>query len=291
MTADIQLGVKNFGDYREFLKFYFEKKKAENPNWSYGMWAKRLGLQATSSLTKIVTGDRDPGPEITSKLVQFLNFNSTEEQYFSDLIRLSKIKDDPRLRMLLMEKMGREYPDASLKVLDDRSFEIISNWFALTIREMVRLKDFVEDPVWIQKRLMFDVTVEEINTTLVNLQHQGLIKRNKEGRLVVSSGLLHTTNDVASEAIKRYHEQMLDNAKTVLRKVPVEEREFTAETFTIDISKIPEAKQFIREFKLKFTKIFEEQKGSQTYQFQVQFFPLTKDCDSNSTDVLDLNLN
>lgn len=106
--------------------------------------------------------------------------------------------------------------------------------------------------------------------------HQGLLKRNKEGKLVTSSGLLHTTNDVASEAIKQYHEQMLENAKSALRKVSVEEREFTAEMMTIDKNKLPEIKEFIREFKAKFVRVFEEQKGSEAYQFQVQFFPLTK---------------
>lgn len=273
---DSKLNVKNFGDYRVFLKSHFELKKEQNAQWSYGAWAKRLGLQATSSLTKIMTGDREPGPEITSKLVQFLNFDSNEKQYFCDLIRLSKIKDDPRLKMMLMEKMGREHPDAHLHVIDDRSSDIISNWFCLTIREMVKLHDFLEDPKWIQARLMFDVSLDQIKKALEDLLHQGLLKRNKEGKLVVSSGLLRTTNDIASEAIKQYHEQMLDNAKSALRKVSVEEREFTAEMMTIDKNKLPEIKEFIREFKAKFVRVFEEQKGSETYQFQVQFFPLTK---------------
>lgn len=275
-TLDYKLNVKNFGDYREFLQAHFELKKGQNHNWSYGMWARRLGLKATSSLTKILTGDREPGAEITSKIVQFLNFDTTEEQYFCDLVRLSKIKDDPRLKMMLMEKMGREHPDANLHIMDDRSFVIISNWFCLTIREMVKLHDFMEEPSWIQKRLMFDVSVEEIKKALDDLLHQGLLKRNKEGRLTVSSGLLHTTNDVASDAIKSYHRQMLENAKGALQKVHVEKREFTSETMTIDASKIPEAKEFIRDFKARFVRLFEEQKGNETYQFQVQFFPLTE---------------
>ena len=275
-TLDNKLNVKNFGDYREFLKSHFELKKALNPNWSYGMWAKRLGLQATSSLTKILSGDREPGSEITSKMVQFMNFDTVEEQYFCDLIRMSKIKDDPRLKMMLMEKMGREHPDANLHVIDDRSFAIISNWFCLTIREMVKLHDFIEDPAWIQKRLMFEVSVEEIKKALDDLLHQGLLRRSKEGKLIVSSGLLHTTNDVASDAIKSYHGQMLENAKDALQKVHVEKREFTSETITIDASKIPEAKEFIRDFKARFVRLFEEQKGNETYQFQVQFFPLTE---------------
>ncbi len=269
------LNVKNFGDYRNFLKTHFEVKQKQNPNWSFGVWAKKLDLKATSSLTKIINGEREPGDSITEKFIEYFDFDSTEKSYFSDLVRLSKIKDDPRLKMMLMEKMGREHPDAHLHVLSDKSFEIISNWFCLTIREMVNIIDFQEDPEWIQERLMFEVSIDEIRQAIKDLLHQGLIRRNNEGKLISSQGLLHTTNDIASEGIKRFHEQMLDHAKVSLRTVDVELREFTSETLTINTSNIPEAKELIREFKKKFARLLEEQEGNETYQFQMQFFPLT----------------
>jgi uncharacterized protein (TIGR02147 family) len=269
------LNVKNFGDYRSFLKTHFEVKQKLNPSWSLGAWAKRLDLKATSSLTKILNGDRDPGESITEKFAQYFDFDSNEKNYFNDLIRLSKIKDDPRLKMILMQKMGREYPDAHLHVLTDKSFEIISNWFCMTIREMVRLYDFQEDPEWIQERLMFEVSVDEIRQAIKDLLHQGLIKRNDEGKLISSQGLLHTTNDVASKSIKRFHKQMLDHAKTSLHTVDVELREFSSETLTINKSNISQAKELIRDFKAKFARLLEEQQGDETYQLQVQFFPLT----------------
>jgi uncharacterized protein (TIGR02147 family) len=276
MNTSEAINIKEFMDYRSYLKSFFELKKSHNPNWSYGVWANKLGLKATSSLTKIITGEREPGPDITQKMVSFFNFNSVEGQYFNDLVRLSKIKDDPRLKMMLMERMGREHPDAHLHVMDDRSLEIISNWFGMTIREMVKLTDFVEDAEWIQKRLMYEISDHEINKTIKDLLHQGLITRDKAGKLKVSDGLLHTTNDVANEGIKKYHEQMLDNAKKALRLVAIEKREYNAETFVIDEKNLPEAKEFIRDFKSKFVRNFEEKEGSQVYQLQIQFFPLTE---------------
>ncbi len=269
------LNIKNFGDYREFLRSHFEEKQKTVKTWSYGNWAKRLGLKATSSLTKIMNGEREPGPEITTKLVGYFKFDSVQANYFSDLIRLSKSKEDIRLRVMIMEKMGREHPDARIQVLDDKSFAIISNWFCMTIREMVRLSDFQEDPKWIQQRLRYSVKTGEIAEALKNLQHQGLIRRNKEGRLVTSEGLLRTTDDVASEAIRNYHEQTLEIAKQSLREVSVDLREFTSETLTINASNIPACKELIREFRAKFSRLMEEQQGDETYQLQIQFFPFT----------------
>jgi hypothetical protein len=68
---------------------------------------------------------------------------------------------------------------------------------------------------------------------------------------------------------------MLDNAKKALRRVSLDKREFNAETFVIDEANLPEAKEFIREFKSKFVRTFEEKEGNQAYQLQIQFFPLT----------------
>jgi hypothetical protein len=65
------LNIKNFGDYRNFLKTHFEIKQKQKPNWSLGAWAKRLDLKATSSLTKIINGEREPGDCITEKLIQY----------------------------------------------------------------------------------------------------------------------------------------------------------------------------------------------------------------------------
>ncbi len=269
--------IKNFGSYRDFLQRHFNWKKKQNPNWSYGLWAKKLGLNTTSSLTKIMTGHREPGSSITQKFIEYFQFDALESHYFQDLIRLSKLKDDLRLKIMLMEKMGREHPDLKIKLLDDKSFSIISNWYCMAIREMVRLEDFSENSDWIQSKLLFPVTEEKIKLAIQDLLHQGLLKRNMTGKLVPSSGVLTTTNDIASKAIQKYHTQMLDIAKLSLKESPVSEREFTSETLTINTENLSAAKELIREFKSKFSRLFEEQQGNKTYQLQIQFFSLTKE--------------
>ena len=92
----------------------------------------------------------------------------------------------------------------------------------------------------------------------------------------MGDGRIKTTNDIHSEAIKRYHEQMLDNAKEAIRKIDVNSREYTSSTFTMRSSNIPKAKELVREFREKFTKLLEEENGDGTFHIQVQFFPLTK---------------
>lgn len=264
-------------DYRDFLRKHIEEKKKTSAGWSLAVWSRSLGLSSTSSLTKVLNGEREPGEKITQSLIQYFHFGHKEEIYFKDLIRLSKIKSDPRLKSVLMKQMDKLSPSEMIRLLDDKTFSIIKDWYCLAIREMLRLKDFKEDPKWIAKRMAFPLTEEQIKKTITILLQQGLITRDSEGNLLVGEGSLQTKNDKVSEAIQSYHSQMLDNAKLALTTQHILEREFNAETITINQSRIPEAKELIRKFKSDFARMFEEAEGDQTYQMQIQFFSLTKE--------------
>ena len=240
------------------------------------MWVNQLGLKDTSSITKIVQGSRHPGAAITEALIKHFRFNSKDAQYFRDLVHLHKIKQDPRLSVLLLEKMGKQFPNAALRILDDKAFAIISNWYCTAIREMVKLNEFFEDPEWISKKLYFKVTPKEAKQAMDLLLAAELLSRDAQGRLKVTQGRFKTQNDYASEAIKRYHESMLENAKQAIRLIAVEDREFSASVITMNAANILKAKELIREFKDQFAQLMEEESGDGTYQIQLQFFPLTR---------------
>ncbi len=267
--------LKTFTDYRAFLIAHVQDCKRRKPDWTFGIFARQLGLKDPSSITKIIQGQREPGDAITGKLIHYFSFSPKDAQYFKDLIRLRKIKDDPRMTVMLLEKMGKDHPNATFRLLDDKSFQVISNWYCIAIREMVKLDQFVADPAWISKMLQFKVTPTEASKAIDLLVNVGLLER-VEGKLLVREGRFHTSNDLSSEAIKRYHESMLDNAKEAIRKFNVDEREFSAASLTMSSSRIGEAKELIREFKSRFAKLLEEDKGDITSQIQIQFFPLTK---------------
>lgn len=270
------MNLNKFTDYRTFLVAHVQDMKKKKKNWSYGAWAQSLGLKTTSSITKIINGEREPGPNMTKKMVHYFEFDEKQAQYFRDLICLQKIKSNPRLSVLLMEKMGKDYPDSRLRVMDDKSFLIISNWYYLALRELCRMQNFKEEPEWISEIFLFKVTSREISQAIKTLVQLDLLKRDSKGLLYLHEGRLDTSNDIASEAIKRYHEQMLEHAKSAIRKITVEEREITSTSLLMSSANLKMAKDLIREFKQKFEKLMEEDCGDRVYQLQIQLFPLTK---------------
>ena len=268
--------VRQFTHYRAFLVAYSQERKSKDPSWSYGLWARKVGLQSTSSITKVIQGERHPGPRLVERLVHYFRFNQRDAAYFKDLVNLAKLQNDPRLAVMILEKIGKQFPDERTRILDDKTFAILAHWYSFPIREMSRMSAFMEDPEWISKKFLFKVGAREVEQAIRNLLGAGLLIRNASGQLTVAEGRVDTRNDFASEAIKRYHEQMLENAKTSLRSIPVEEREFTAATLVLRKENLPKAKQLIREFRARFAELMEEPDGDQVYQVQVQLFPLTQ---------------
>ncbi len=265
-----------YSDYRTFLKSHSEIKKQDNPNWSLGVWANTLKLKNKSTLLMVLSGKRHPGDDLKDKLCEYFNFNKKEMEYFNDLIQLQKAKDDPKLSAALIEKIGKIHPNNTFRLLDDSEFSAICNWHYYAIREMVNLEEFIEDSEWIQGQLNFQIAKPEINKTIKELLQLKLLKRNENGKLVQSRDVVTSTAGIPSEAIKRNHEQNLDNAKAAVRKFDINERYMGGLTMTIKEANFPRAKELIRNFEDKFMELMEEDSGDTTIQLNLQMFPLTK---------------
>jgi uncharacterized protein (TIGR02147 family) len=268
--------LSQFSDYRAFLLAHAQERRARNPRWSYGCWARQLGLQGASSLTKIVQGKRNPGPEIIGKLVAYFKLGETDAAYFRDLVAFQKHKRNPQLAVLLWESVRQRHPGRAVRILDDRTFQAIANWYFYAIREMVRLDTFFEDPRWIAHRLRFPVAPRDVAGALRTLLELGLLGRDERGSLVVAETPIDTANDFASEALRRHHEQMLEHAKTAVRTIEPQDRELTSTTFVMMAAQLPDAKRALRRCREALVDRFEKKGGDTVYQLQMQLFPLTR---------------
>lgn len=272
----VQESVYQFSDFRAFLKNHAQEAKKRNPSWSYGAWARRLGLSGTAALTMVIHGQRNPGQRFMEKLNRYFEFDAREREYFSNLVRLQKYSTDPEMRVLLMEKIASIHPTGSFRLLDVHTFDAISHWYFYAIREMTLLDRFQEDPAWISSELRFKVSPRDATYALRILKKLGLLRRDSQGRLKPSDGTIDTTSDIAAEGIKRFHEEMIEHAKTSVRSADVSERELNATTLALHHRDLAKAKQLIRKFQDQFCRTLEKGSGDSVYQLGIQFFPLTK---------------
>ena len=269
--------IFSYSDFRAFLKTHYEEMKQHYTYWSLGVWARKLNVSSTSTISMILNGKRLPSDELIEKFIDYFEFSTEQKkEYFRDLIQLKKYQENPRLSVLLMEKLGQKHPSGEFHLLDAESFSLISHWYHYAIREMTRLKHFKEDTEWIQKKLRFPVTHREIQNALKRLLDLGLLKRNELSNITYSEGKINTENDIAQEGLKRFHEQMLNHAQSSIRNVDVTQREIRGSTFTIQSKDLPKAKEWIRNFMNEFADYFNANEGDDIYQLNFQLFPLTK---------------
>ncbi len=266
-------------DYRSYLVTHFEDAKKRNPSWSYQAWAKKLGLKNNTSLLKIIHGQRDAGPEILEKLLRYFRFGVKERAYFEDLVRLSKVKGDPELSLMVKERLEKRRPTGPFILLDVKTFSAISHWWYYAIRQLTRLPGFLEDPQWIAQRLRFKVNPRDIARALDTMLQLNLLERDpKTKRLRITAGKgIQTLEDISQEGLKRFHEGALALAQEAVRTVPVEKRQISSITLAVSTAKIPQMKDFIRRMEDEFVRQFSETgTGDAVYQIQTQLFPLTQ---------------
>lgn len=266
----------NYVDYRTFLKDRFDAKKRKRRSWSYGVWARELDLASSSTLIMIMNGDRNPGPRLTEALIRNLKLSGTEASYFIDLISLAKAKGDSRMKVLLMERLGSRLPGGKFSVLSHDNFAAISSWHFYAIRELVQLGSFREDPDWICRKLKFKVTPRQARQAIQTLLRLNLLCRNPDGTLGQASGHVDTATDIADEGLKRFHEQMLEHAKTSVRATDPALRQISGTTFPIHMKNLPKVKELIRKFQAQLCAACEEPGGDAVYHLEISFFPLTK---------------
>ncbi|OQW48575.1 MAG: hypothetical protein A4S09_04035 [Proteobacteria bacterium SG_bin7] len=273
------LRVTEFADYRAFLKAYYADARVKNPRFSYGAWAKKLHTKDTSTLTKIIKGQRDPGPRLTEQFISYFKFTENEAKYFRSMVQLEKLQGESSLRLEVLDTLGRSPKSTPAKTVDTADFANISEWYSFAIRQMTKIRDFQSNTRWISKRLRFGVTEEQVQNMLNTLIRLGFLKIYNHTNTLTTGEPVDTPSDIPNSHIRKFHLQMLNNAAKSINDIPVEQREFTSLTLAFNSSRLTEAKKLIRKFKSDFDQLMSDktpEENDSVYQFQVQFFPLTQ---------------
>ncbi|MBL7671458.1 MAG: DUF4423 domain-containing protein [Bdellovibrionaceae bacterium] len=271
-----QPGIFHYTSLEAYLGRYCQYRKAMNPSFSYAVWAKRIGVKSPATLHMVTNGKRSPGKGLVSKLTKEMALNADECRYFEILVGLKKHKNHLAPSLDLMKALEEQHPDKGFKLVEHEEFRMISNWYCWALLDMVSLKGFKEDPHWLSRKMEFDVSAENVREALIAMERLKLVGRDRNGKLVRTTRPLKTSSDKASEAIKKFHSQVLKNATDSIYKHHVDERNFEALTVSMSASKMPEAKKMIRQFIDDFCRKFDDPRANKVHQMELVLFPVTQ---------------
>lgn len=266
-----------YSDYRSFLNAHAQTQRQRLKNWSYGVWARQLNLSATASLTMVLNGQRKPGPKMAQQFAKYFSFNERERRYFFDLVQLEKVQHDSHLKVLVLEELRRLSPKGQFQFLDDKTFSLISNWYFYALRQMCRMSPPLQDAEDIRARLLFPLTRPKIRAAIQSMCELGLLEKDSStGALRATAAHLKTSEDIQSEALRRFHEEVLKLSQQSVRKFSPQERELRAVTLSFSTAQLPQVQARIREFSDALAEEFGVDGGDSVFQLAIQFFPLAR---------------
>lgn len=261
--------------YRDYLQRYAETTRRRRPGFSLGSWAKALGLKSTSSLSKVLNGEREAGAELIEKLVRYFEFTSAEEEQFRNLVVLSKLKENNERKEALTESLlhTQALKDIRVRMLEFDQFQLFSSYLPLAVRELTRLTKM---KIATLTRILPNTTEKEISEAMHVLAKMNLVKRDVEGSFVSTDDHVSTEHVAPSDAIRSYHQNGLDLAKNHIETGEPIDRELQSLVLLVHSQKIPHLKEKIRKFMDTLELEADSETVDQLYQVQIQMIPISK---------------
>jgi hypothetical protein len=85
----MQPAIVDFDHLRDFLTAYAEHKRSASKTWTLGAWARKLGIKHKATLSRVLAGQREAGPELLQRFQEYFPFSPHEREYFGLLATLS----------------------------------------------------------------------------------------------------------------------------------------------------------------------------------------------------------
>ncbi len=241
---------------QELLMREFQLKRTKNPQFSVRSFAKWLSL-SPAQLSQMMSGKRPITVKSLKKISDRLGLSPAEKKsLFSSMSQVSNASD-----------MGSQ----TLQLQEDQ-FRLISDWYHFAILSLVKLKDCKSDPRWISKRL--GISVEDANQAMVRLERMGILQLKPKMKQLCDP--ISVTSDVPSQAIRKYHKQNLSLASEKIDTIPNSLREFQSISVAVNLRHIQFYRKLMNDFLQEVGDLSNRQSGSEIYNMNVQFFPITQ---------------
>ncbi|MGZ3791631.1 MAG: TIGR02147 family protein [Bdellovibrio sp.] len=267
--------IYEYDNFRTFLRDFYLSAKKKDKKMSFRYFSRLAGLSSPSSLKRVMDGERKLTPIGIEKFAKALKLSKTETSFFEKLVQFNQSEDANEKQSLAKDLLKfRGYQRT--KPLNQAQFNCLANWYYLTIREMVNLPNFVEDPQWIANHLNPPIKVSEAKKALEEMLQLGLLVYSAEGKLIQSNAHISTGDEVTSGAVANYHRQLLILASDSIETVAREHRDISAMTLGVSEKSAKTLKEMIQNFRKEVVEFLAQQSddNESVYQLNLQLFPV-----------------
>lgn len=260
--------ITNVQNFRSILKDELAARCARNARYSLRAFARDLEM-APARLSDVLRGRYGLSQEAALKVGGKLGWTQAEQSHFVDLVQRehARAKKD---KIAATERLRALVPQHQQLTLD--AFTVIADWYHYAILELCLVEGFQSNSKWIARKL--GISLHTVDGALARLKRLELIEEFK-GQLRPCESFTASPTGVPSEALKKFHTQILEKAISAIRFQSIDERDFSAIILAFNRKQIREAQEMITQFRRAFDKKFgKSKKKNAVYCLSTQFFRL-----------------
>ncbi len=262
-------------DYRQFLRDFYARKKAEQRGFSYRAFSKRAGLRSPNHLKRVTDGERDLTSEMAVRYADACGLRGDAATYFCDLVAFNQAKTTGERNACYERLTGfRQYRKARKLELAHAAYH--SKWFLPAIRELALRPDFRADASWIGRTLIPPISTTEAARALEVLVELGLLVE-RDGALRQGEAVVSTGPEIRGLHIANYHRSMMERAMGAIDLVEPAQRDISSITMCIPKGELARFKERIQAFRRELVGIASKfAAGDEVVQLNMQLFPLSR---------------
>ena len=265
--------IRDYLEYREFLREWFIESKKENRFTSYRYLGQKTGVDP-AWLVRVFQKEGHLNEEALPAFIRLCSFDDRRAEYFRILYRFCKTKAKASLSELYCRLM--ELREMEARVLTSPEFMYFGNWACTALRALVGISQDTSDLTVLANHLNPPISQKDAHNALEVLKQLKLIEPDGHGGWNITQQIVTTGGEVKSRAVRDFHRRTLELAQESLDRHSVAERDVSSIVFTVDEADIPEFKQRIEDFRrglLQFAKRSEN--ANRVYALNVSMFPLS----------------
>jgi plasmid maintenance system antidote protein VapI/DNA-binding transcriptional regulator YhcF (GntR family) len=245
--------------FKNYLQQEYLRRLSRNTSYSLRAYAQFLGINH-ATLSTLLSGKRKITKSTVVNLSKVLGLGPEEVKAF--------LGDNSETATV---------EEKAFYLLQNDVFSLISEWYFDAILEMSLFPKVNLEASSIATLL--DIPMLQATLALETLERVGLLKKNENGRYVITHK--NSTNildrDLTTIAQRNYQKAVLEKSIESLESIDRKKRDHTSTTMAINSTDLPKAKELIQKFRHDLNAYLQrdEEGLDEIYQLTVSFFPLT----------------
>lgn len=240
----------------ETIKRELDRRQKVNRRYSLRAFARDLEI-SPAQLSQVLSGRRPLTPGLATRVAEKLDLSPIERKDF--------------LSSTVLDRWPDETPKWA--PLDEDRFQLIADWKHFAILSLTRVRGARGEAGWIATRL--GLSYAESSAALDRLRRLGLVTEDPANFKQIGDPI-HVGSKVPSTAIRRYHRETLELALRKLEEVPVERRDYSSVTITMNEADLEKFRDRIMKFQEDIGAEAEANPTHDVYMFACQLFPVTR---------------